>query len=87
MSAFSTSAFRKARAPPADTGKLLGLRIGLRHERTVADWCEEAIDALVRHLERRPGVAADRSTGTRQAGSRNRLPRANGSGIPHIYGP
>jgi DNA-binding PadR family transcriptional regulator len=30
----------------ADTGKLLGLRIGLRHERTVAEWCEEAIEAL-----------------------------------------
>ena len=33
-------------ASPADTGKLLGLRIGLRHERMVAEWCEEAIDAL-----------------------------------------
>ena len=33
-------------ALPADTGKLLGLRIGLRHERMVAEWCEEAIDAL-----------------------------------------
>ena len=30
----------------ADTGKLLGLRIGLRHERTVAEWCEEALDML-----------------------------------------
>ena len=30
----------------ADTGKLLGLRIGLRHERVVAEWCEEAIEAL-----------------------------------------
>jgi len=30
----------------ADTGKLLGLRIGLRHEQTVAEWCEEAIEAL-----------------------------------------
>jgi DNA-binding PadR family transcriptional regulator len=30
----------------ADTGKLLGLRIGLRHERAVAEWCEEAIEAL-----------------------------------------
>lgn len=33
-------------ASVADTGKLLGLRIGLRHERTVAEWCEEAIEAL-----------------------------------------
>ena len=30
----------------ADTGKLLGLRLGLRHERTVSEWCEEAIEAL-----------------------------------------
>jgi hypothetical protein len=33
-------------ASPADVGKLLGLRIGLRHERVVVEWCEEAIDAL-----------------------------------------
>lgn len=33
-------------ASPADTGKLLGLRIGLRHERVVVEWCEEAIEAL-----------------------------------------
>jgi DNA-binding PadR family transcriptional regulator len=30
----------------ADMGKLLGLRIGLRHERMVAEWCEEAIETL-----------------------------------------
>jgi DNA-binding PadR family transcriptional regulator len=30
----------------ADTGKLLGLRLGLRHEQVVAEWCEEAIEAL-----------------------------------------
>jgi DNA-binding PadR family transcriptional regulator len=30
----------------ADTGKLLGLRLGLRHEQTVSEWCEEAIEAL-----------------------------------------
>jgi DNA-binding PadR family transcriptional regulator len=33
-------------APPADLGKLLGLKIGMRHERAVAEWCEEAIEAL-----------------------------------------
>jgi DNA-binding PadR family transcriptional regulator len=38
--------FPDGTASPADTGKLLGLRIGLRHERTVAEWCEEAIMAL-----------------------------------------
>jgi DNA-binding PadR family transcriptional regulator len=38
--------FPQGTSSPADTGKLLGLRIGLRHERAVAEWCEEAIDAL-----------------------------------------
>ena len=33
-------------ASPADVGKLLNLRIGLRHEKMVAEWCEEAITAL-----------------------------------------
>ena len=33
-------------APAADMGKLLLLRMGLRHERNVADWCEEALDML-----------------------------------------
>src|SRR3954467_11763593 len=30
----------------ADTGKLLGLRLGLRHERCVTEWCEEALEAI-----------------------------------------
>jgi DNA-binding PadR family transcriptional regulator len=30
----------------ADTGKLLGLRLGLCYERTVAEWCEEALLTL-----------------------------------------
>ena len=30
----------------ADTGKLLGLRLGLRHERAVVEWCEEALETL-----------------------------------------
>ena len=30
----------------ADTGKLLGLRLGLRHEQVVAEWCEEALEVL-----------------------------------------
>jgi DNA-binding PadR family transcriptional regulator len=38
--------FPHGAASAADTGKLLGLRIGLRHERLVAEWCEEALDAL-----------------------------------------
>ncbi len=38
--------FPDGTATPADTGKLLGLRMGMRYERSVAEWCEEAIDAL-----------------------------------------
>jgi DNA-binding PadR family transcriptional regulator len=33
-------------ASPADLGKLLGLRIGMRYERMVAEWCDEAVTAL-----------------------------------------
>jgi DNA-binding PadR family transcriptional regulator len=38
--------FPQDTAQPADMGKLLCLRIGLRHELMVAEWCEEAITAL-----------------------------------------
>jgi DNA-binding PadR family transcriptional regulator len=38
--------FPDGTASPADMGKLLGLRIGLKHEQMVAEWCEEAIAAL-----------------------------------------
>lgn len=38
--------FPDGAAPPADIGKMLGLRIGMRHERVVVEWCEEALDAL-----------------------------------------
>ena len=38
--------FPQGTASPADMGKLLSLRLGLRHERMVAEWCEEAITAL-----------------------------------------
>ena len=38
--------FPDGTASPADMGKLLNLRIGLRHERMVAEWCDEAITAL-----------------------------------------
>ncbi|UFZ02959.1 PadR family transcriptional regulator [Bradyrhizobium ontarionense] len=38
--------FPDGSAAPADLGKLLNLRLGLRHERMVAEWCEEAISAL-----------------------------------------
>jgi len=34
----------------ADTGKLLALRLGLRHERAVVEWCEESLDTLTRSL-------------------------------------
>src|SRR5215467_9584450 len=32
----------------ADTGKLLALRLGLRHEGAVVEWCEEALQTLTR---------------------------------------
>ena len=38
--------FPQGVAAPADMGKLLGLKVGMRHERVVAEWCEEAIEAL-----------------------------------------
>jgi len=38
--------FPQGVATPADMGKLLVLKIGMRHERAVAEWCEEAIEAL-----------------------------------------
>lgn len=38
--------FPDGTTPPADLGKWLILRIGMSHERAVAEWCEEAIEAL-----------------------------------------
>jgi DNA-binding PadR family transcriptional regulator len=38
--------FPQGTAAPADMGKLLGLRLGVRHEQAVVEWCEEALDAL-----------------------------------------
>ena len=38
--------FPDGTASPADMGKLLSLRLGVRHERAVVEWCEEALDAL-----------------------------------------
>ena len=41
-----TKRFPDGSAASADMGKLLNLRLGLRHEWMVAEWCEEAITAL-----------------------------------------
>jgi len=38
--------FPQGTAAPADLGKLLLLRMGLRYERAAAEWCEEALDIL-----------------------------------------
>ena len=38
--------FPAGTAAPADIGKLLALRLGVRHERVVVEWCEEALQAL-----------------------------------------
>jgi len=44
--------FPDGTASPADLGKLLSLRLGVRHERAVVEWCEEALDALSAGTER-----------------------------------
>jgi DNA-binding PadR family transcriptional regulator len=38
--------FPRGATSTADVGKLLGLRMGLRYERAVVEWCEEALDTL-----------------------------------------
>ena len=38
--------FPDGTAPHADLGKLLNLRLGVRHERAVVEWCEEALETL-----------------------------------------
>ena len=38
--------FPEGTASLADTGKLLALRLGVRHERAVVEWCEEALNTL-----------------------------------------
>jgi hypothetical protein len=38
--------FPDGTAAHADLGKMLSLRLGMRHERVVVEWCEEALDAL-----------------------------------------
>jgi DNA-binding PadR family transcriptional regulator len=35
----------------ADTGKLMALRLGLRHERAVVEWCEESLETLTSSVE------------------------------------
>jgi hypothetical protein len=45
----SPSAFRsfpRGANSPAELGRLLGLRLGLRYERNSVEWCEEALPAL-----------------------------------------
>jgi DNA-binding PadR family transcriptional regulator len=50
-----TKRFPQGTAATADLGKLLSLRLGMRHEKMVAEWCEEAIEALSA-LSRRDNV-------------------------------
>ena len=38
--------FPEGTASPADLGKLLTLRLGLRYERAVVEWCDEALNTL-----------------------------------------
>jgi DNA-binding PadR family transcriptional regulator len=43
--------FSPASASPAEIGRLLLLRMGLRHERAVSEWCEEALQTLSAGLD------------------------------------
>ena len=70
--------FPQGTAPPADVGKLLGLRIGLAHERAVAEWCEEAIEALSA-LTRR---GADQRRADRRRPARKRITASASEGRP-----
>ena len=47
-------------ATPAEIGKLLGLKVGMRYERSVAEWCEEAIEALAAPSRRSNVVALEK---------------------------
>ena len=38
--------FSQGTTSPAETGRLLLLRMGLRYERAVSEWCEEALQTL-----------------------------------------
>ena len=58
--------FPQGIAATADLGKLLSLRLGLRHEKMVAEWCEEAITALSA-LSHRDNVVP-RDDGRRESG-------------------
>ena len=58
--------FPQGTAATADLGKLLSLRLGLRHEQMVAEWCEEAIDALSALSHRANLVPLD--SGERESG-------------------
>ena len=53
--------FPDGTAPAADLGKLLNLRLGVRHERAVVEWCEEALEALSTG-QAGPGIMPARKT-------------------------
>jgi DNA-binding PadR family transcriptional regulator len=57
--------FPQGAASRADMGKLLALRVGLRHERMVAEWCEETIMALSAMSGASGVVQLDGATGAR----------------------
>ncbi len=48
--------FPQGTAEAADLGKLLALRLGVRHERAVVEWCEEALEALPAGAQRARGT-------------------------------
>lgn len=64
-----TKRFPQGTASSADAGKLLLLRMGLRHERNVTEWCEEALESLsavsnrTTAVPREPTARADNGKG------------------------
>jgi len=73
--------FPQGTASSADTGKLLCLRMGVRHERAVAEWCEEALETLsaASGATVMPIAGSRRQDGERQDGERqDDEPQKNG---------
>ena len=61
--------FPQGNASPADMGKLLGLRIGMRYEQMVAEWCEETINAFSAISGAASVVPFDAGTRKKESGS------------------
>ncbi len=63
--------FPHGTASAADMGKLLGLRIGMRYEQMVAEWCEETINTLSAMSGAADVVPFDGGARKKESGSRD----------------